>query len=259
MMKNKQNKKERFQTIEINFDEYIYNPECDDLKEMGEEAKIFISNKGVFIEDIETGERVDMSAYTSLFYEKNNKKKKIINKMIWNGENDINLNIFKKYDGIFAIDTSPCLISDKEIRVTGIVQLYKENEERYIGIIKNKIWVNSEIKGEEREVFAYAKTLDYIACNNHEKKRNIIFIDCNLDNLEDYNSRKKALIRDFYVPRNCELAYASSDAESDYIGNLILKEADKSAKECAKKIKIEGVKQEILNEEKSFSIKINYN
>jgi len=193
-----------------------------------------------------------------LFYERDNKKKKIINKTIWNGENDINLNILKNYDRIFAIDTSPCMISDKKISVTGIVQLYKESEEGYIGVVKNKIWENCEVKDEEREVFAYAKILEHIAYNNLEKKNNIIFIDCNLDKLEDYNCRKKALIRNFYVPCNCELAYASSDVESDYIGNMLLKEADKSAKDCVQKIKLEGLKQGILEKEKSFSIKINY-
>jgi len=67
-------------------------------------------------------------------------------------------------------------------------------------------------------------------------KNILVIVDAHLDELGLYNSGEKPVLREFYLPKNVNLMYASADVGKEHIVNKVMSQADKAATKMTKQI-----------------------
>ena len=255
------NRKERELKLGVNLDDLIYNPEIDsedDVEVILEPVNLVINTgtgkahieyeKGEFIKDVDT--------YIANTYERENGKTKFINySIVKNGINEID-NLFH-YDHIIAVDTNSIMIDKTVISITTTLFCYKIEEglytQEYI-----KVWNNNNFTLEQREKVAWCVVIENVGKQLSENKQVAIITDHDLDNINDYNSGKKAIFPGFYLPNNFNLLYASADTGSEFITNKLISICEKESANITSLIKQARNLGDWLNysEEKSFIMQV---
>lgn len=138
----------------------------------------------------------------------------------------------KNFDFICAVDTNTKVIQGKTVSATAImiVTPIPQGEGRFWKFDLPFCLEFVELK-EPRENFGWV-----VACQelwNASKVTNAtriaMIVDSDLGNINAYNQRKKPLYASFYLPKNVQLLYATSDAAKDEIPNKALAVADSVA------------------------------
>lgn len=139
----------------------------------------------------------------------------------------------KNFDVVYAADTNTKPIHDGKHQFSigwvlkGIITQTHENG----GIISFEPfaiygWVWSGAHKIEQET--WAKAIQKIQEEGPEDRRIGFVVDSDLGNLEAYSNRSLPLIKDYYLPSNFKLIYASAD-RSDEWPNQMIKRCDKLA------------------------------
>ena len=142
--------------------------------------------------------------------------------------------VLERFDFIYAIDTNCKFVSLAKISVTGVVGGVN-NEPSIPGHtairyrpIKCIELLNPEGKFEN---LAWKMVIEGICAAPNFKKTNKIalIVDSDLGNIKSYNSYSKPIFKKFYLPKNFQIIYASSDSGKENIANQMITLADKVA------------------------------
>jgi len=165
------------------------------------------------------------------------RKEKVVRKYpIDTGEINLHPDVgLMQYDTFYAIDTNTS--KESEISVTGVI---KGVVEKSIGGTKKGIRFRSApsyvVRGKTKspESSAWRYLLENGVESNDGKT--LLIVDSELSDLEDFNSRKKPISGDYFLPNNVQLMYASADVGKEHITNKVISMADRLASQLLRKI-----------------------
>lgn len=167
-------------------------------------------------------------------------------KLIFNP--DISL---EKFDRIFAIDTNTKVVNGEIISVSCIV-LCKLTRDKNNLLFAEFAPVHClefrNIHGVAENI-AWMRAIQFVTANpayNMNLKFGII-VDSDLGNISSYNNRSKPIYSDFYLPKNIELIYASTDVGKEYLANKLISLYDKDATKLLEDIMLNKVTNENLH------------
>lgn len=139
------------------------------------------------------------------------------------------------FDAIFAIDTNTKQINDDAVSISCIWECYAKmvEAEQKIKISHGKVgnlcFKNCPDNMSERIAWFRLARLIHSNPKYKTNQKIAIITDHDLSNHPHYNSKKLPIYDDFYLPDNIKLLYASSDADSANIFNMLIKKCDKDA------------------------------
>lgn len=220
--KNKNTKKPRITTVTLDMGKsttangYMYDPKT---------GKVAVLNNGEILKP--------QKAFVEQSYERT-KKPKVLNRI--ETHPDIlfaNPNrILEQFDTIYAVDTNTKVINSRKVSVTGIVVgenikniIQKQTAIRYRAIFClefRNLSCKPENLGWSEAIKGICRTSKY-----NKRKRIALVVDSDLGLLDAYNNREKPLIKDYFLPENFSLIYASTDSGKENISNKMLKLADR--------------------------------
>ena len=155
---------------------------------------------------------------------------------------EINDALEKNFDIVFAIDTNTRKIREFSISVSGVIKCQKVFAIDPIAIAK-RYWQFftpfcmefTEVKSKP-ENLAWMMLIDYLTSPSKHmlNKRIGLIVDSDLGNLNQYNLRISPIYERFFLPKNIQLIYASSDVGREFFPNQMLKLADKASNMCLK-------------------------
>ncbi len=109
------------------------------------------------------------------------------------------------------------------------------------------------------ENFAWHIVLETIQKSNALNKTSKIalVVDSDLANLDSYNKRESCYFRDFYLPQNIILIYASSDAKNNSLINYSISLCDKTANQLMQ-MEQELIQSSVINDNNPNKSKVNF-
>lgn len=154
--------------------------------------------------------------------------------------------LLRNSDLLFAVDTNTRTINSLRHSVGCFVlcEIFRESQSK--GTFKWSIPFCIHFTGHgEPERFSWKVLSDHIESDDELRQipRIVIVVDSDLDNIPSYNDGSMPILRTFYLPKNIQLTYASSDSGNKYIANKLISAADKTAKRILGEIeagRIEG-------------------
>lgn len=193
--------------------------------------------------------------YSETTYDRENKDPKIIARTPQSNRSlttDQNIAIYKDFDLLLSVDTNTEKIKSKNVSVVGVViiGLDKLSEfEIYCDFRVPFCLEYIEVVSEPENFGWWAalgalKDLGYL-----DKSGRIgVIVDSDLGNINKYNSRELPIYDNFFLPKEVNLIYASSDVGKEIIANKALAVADSVARQCISAIKTGVIP---FNEQKS--------
>jgi len=133
------------------------------------------------------------------------------------------------YDLIYAIDTNTKNIKNCAVSICCAVSCEIDIEnDKVCGTIRSQHLF--EFRDQRGAIENYA--WHFLINNLIENSINIrvgIIVDSDLDNIPKYNNRELPIINDYFLPKNINLIYASSDAGKEFITNKLISLCDREA------------------------------
>lgn len=149
-----------------------------------------------------------------------------------------------EFDVIYSIDTNTKQISNDMVSVSSINKWYaKKTQVAQIEISqeehRNIFFKNCP--NNESEKFAWYKLITILTSSPiyNENLRIALITDHDLSNHPKYNDRVKPIFKDFYLPYNFTLIYASGDKKENIL-NMLIMECDKDAHNITKLLEKKG-------------------
>lgn len=142
--------------------------------------------------------------------------------------------VLENFDVIYAIDTNCKIIDFTKVFVTCVVG-GTNLEPRIPGYTAVRYGPRKCIEflslEEKFENLGWKIVIDMIraAPNYNENQKVALIVDSDLGNIELYNTFSKPIYDKFYLPKNFQLIYASSDSGKENLANQMISLADKSA------------------------------
>lgn len=144
-----------------------------------------------------------------------------------------------KFDLIFAVDTNTVDVDDQKLSITCVVLCRFERTSHHLEAKFAPINCLEfrNVRGNP-EVVAWVKTIQLIRANPNFRDgiRIGLIVDSELGLLDEFNSRQKAILGDFFLPTNFQLLYATSDSGKEYLANTLLATCDKDATDMIDRI-----------------------
>jgi len=146
--------------------------------------------------------------------------------------------VLQGYDNLFAIDTNTKSIDGNDISVSVVVHAYVENTGQdvilnFVAVTAFEFW---NVAGSPEKLGWYA-LVDAIITNEAFQNKNAgIIVDSDLGCLEDINSQREYVLKDFLLPERYKLIYASADLSNNG-ANKLIKHCDKRANEVMEYIR----------------------
>lgn len=147
----------------------------------------------------------------------------------------------EQYDRLFAIDTNTKKSNDCLISITCIVIGIPEKI-NLVGHTAIRIGPRHCLEfwnaNENPEHIGWCESILGIRRSpEYSENKNIgLVVDCDLGRLGKINEMKEPILRDFYLPENFKLIYASADTGKDNVLNFMISLADKEATKLLKYI-----------------------
>lgn len=149
----------------------------------------------------------------------------------------------KNFDFLCAIDTNTTVIQKKRVSVVSVVVM----ESIFVSVrdeIRRAWQFNFPFCFEFVEIREKPENLGWVVaiqemtkCGMLKEKKAIgLIVDSDLGNLSDYNSRKKPVFANFFLPKNVKLIYASADSGKENPVNQMISTADSVASQALSKI-----------------------
>lgn len=183
-----------------------------------------------------SGEKVKADAiFSQTQYSRASGKDKVLYSISNIATFDILSFLAENFDAVWAIDTNTKNIDGQEISVVSILECYcRKTTSTRINIIYRKNG-NIAFKNCPRNVaekYAWMKLIPIIKANPNynENQRVALISDHDLNNHSRYNSHELPIYKDYYLPDNFILIYASSDTGKENILNKFIAECEKDAK-----------------------------
>ena len=147
--------------------------------------------------------------------------------------------IFIDFDVAYAVDTNTKKEDDGYFSVGVLVCgefLHKDDHDIEIkGKYETSFTSFNPQQPEGIEQRVWKAAIQYIIEKNQREmcasQRILIIVDCDLGNIPLYNNRTLPIVPSFYLPQNCVLSYASSDAGKESIANKMISMCDSLANE----------------------------
>lgn len=171
----------------------------------------------------------------------NGKKQKIISKI--ENVNSMSLNIGRyidTFDEIFAVDTNTKKIKGQYYSKGILAKLVKVKDDSSSFEIEISRIISSENNTfkPEMEQAVWNRAISELQVMIPEDKKIALIVNCDLENIEMYNTRKMKIRNDKFLPENFILIYASADI-SDSIFNKMIRFCDKEATRLLEEIEKE--------------------
>lgn len=183
-------------------------------------------------------------AYLQTIYKKTHGQKKLSklyldnNKLFIDSHNALR----SSFDLIYAIDTNTKKINESCISIACIVlckiKRLKEMK-KSLALFAPINWFEfRNIKGKQ-ENFVWKFVIEKITSNPDYDSNMMVclIVDADYGNINDFNSRKKPLFGNFYLPMNYTLVYAyAGSGRKDQLPNILISLCDKESKNLMKHI-----------------------
>lgn len=139
------------------------------------------------------------------------------------------------FDMIIAVDTNTKKIGTDTLSVSGIVRCRVQPTERpssyYVDFLSHGVFLfrncPQELSPEKFGWLIIIKEINGEQCN--DKKKYCLVSDHDLDNHNQYNSRKLPIFRNTYLSSNVALMYGRGDSSKENILNNLILRCDKEA------------------------------
>lgn len=243
-------------------------------KEDTKEHHIEMTPAGVFIYTDEKVAQI-LSSEIRTTYEKADKKgSKVVNRISIPGIIPLVTpdNIFCYFDVVLAVDTNTDI--ENKISVCSVVSINPDSNKNFstFSIDSNKGISAGRLSGgaTQEAIFAFKATnkknentawylvTEFIKLYSTlgKDKKYVIVVDSDLANIDRYNHRLIPYIKNYYLPKNIYLVYASSDLKNNSLLNYSIHLSDKNSKAI-----LESKKENIINffKEKSDPEKLTAN
>lgn len=215
--------------------------------EMDEPTKINsfeISNNGEIKLIDDNGEVIPKNIFQQTSYKrKNDKPNKVLNQIpLGESKYGIEINELSKFDIIFAVDTNTKNLGSKKVSITSRQCCENEKVENNNLLFKFYPFGLACISGipdkcEEKYGIKLLIT-EIIANPKFNKGMKIgIVVDHDLVNINEYNSKELPIYKDWYLPDDFILIYASADAGKEYLPNILISACDKEANKFFEEVK----------------------
>ncbi|WP_433816162.1 hypothetical protein [Flavobacterium johnsoniae] len=171
---------------------------------------------------------------TEIIYERASGKDKVLHSQYFDRNSfDFNFDdgLKNRYNMVFACDTNTKTIGQKKLSI-GCLCILGFSETEYSLIPIRAIAFSSEESDDvnpERVTWEYF--LKYINNDKYKESKICLFVDSELNKLNEINLGQNAVFKNYFLPKNITLNYASSDTGKEYIGNRLLSCADNASKE----------------------------
>lgn len=145
--------------------------------------------------------------------------------------------LFEHFNRVFAVDTN----TKKGVSSVCALEVFHKGRGRFkikVLAVKN---FRCQAEGEEEKT-AIRDLIEYI--KDSDSKISVV-TDHDLANHQKYNRREVPLLRDFYLPKNVKLAYASADKKNDSLENYLMWLCDKIAGESLRR-ELKGEKLDLI-------------
>jgi hypothetical protein len=152
----------------------------------------------------------------------------LLSNALWSNPDSVLLG----FDRIFAIDTNTRAVRGIPVSATGVVLA-----QPVIGLVPPLMKWAVRQSMEHRHVdcpperLGWKRFLELVARNERftTPSRVGLIVDSDLDSLRAFNERTQPILDDVYLPANVTMLYASSDGGSEYMGNHLIRVADRAA------------------------------
>ncbi len=133
------------------------------------------------------------------------------------------------FDTLYAVDTNQKQIMGETYSVGVVAELqWKIKEHGFFDIDASVLdyfpWIGKEDKLENRNWMTFIER--YLMEQKHATIKAGIIVDSDLGLIDRYNSRSLPIYKNFYLPENIELIYASADIKNDTIINHLISFCD---------------------------------
>lgn len=194
-----------------------------------------------------SGEEVKTDAvFSRTEYTRKSGKDKVLSSIPNKATMQVHRFLASEFDAVWAIDTNTKIIGNDAVSVSCIFECYaKKNEKDQrmdVRYRKNGNLLFKNRPDDESEKFAWFRLVTMIVSSQryHENLRIAIVTDHDLNKHSKYNSGKLPIYRDFRLPRNFTLLYASSDAGKEQLLNMLIAECDRDASRLLKELAENG-------------------
>lgn len=213
-----------------------------------EKFKEVIRESGEIFIRLFSGEKVKPNVVLSqVEYERKSGKSKALNCIYDKATLNIPEYLFKTFNMIFAIDTNTKQIEKDNVSIATIFECYVVGRVMKDGQLQgvncqcriNGILAFKNCPTEEAEKFSWFKLINILTSSRmyNANLKIAIITDHDLGNHLKYNNQEIPIFKDFYLPENFKLIYASSDAGKENIMNKFLAECDKCSAGILKELK----------------------
>ena len=174
-------------------------------------------------------------------------------KVVWQGPaGSLNVDqnqLLAKYDAIMAVDTGWDTIGEEVIAITTMVMVGNIviDPPRWSADVHFQTAFEFHGATEPPEIVGWCEAIRRLEATPEIAGRVAIVVDSELDALHDFNSRKRALMGELFLPESVELIYASAErGTTENIGNAAIAQCDKAAKELLKIIKAGDISEPLV-------------
>lgn len=136
---------------------------------------------------------------------------------------DFGIEVFTKFDSVFAIDTNKLKLNSKEFYLGVAFQfVYMAGKEPQIKPHLIKLF-KLDLNFEKPENYNWKKLIDFIMQHKqfNENKKIALVVDSDLENMPAYNKKTKPIYKEFILPDNFTLIYATSDKKGSFFNSMI--------------------------------------
>ncbi len=158
---------------------------------------------------------------------------------------DISTTLTSDFKTIYAIDTNTKRLNNDMISISCILECYVKKTEiaQQIKLFYRRHYLAfKNCPNNESERFAWFRLVVMItsALRYDGSPRIAVITDHDLNRHSKYNAKELPIHKDFYLPDNFTLIYASSDTGKENMLNMLIAECDKHASNILKELEEKG-------------------
>lgn len=194
-----------------------------------------------------SGEKMKADAvFSQTQYTRTTGKDKVLSSVPYIATLGIPASLASNFDAIWAIDTNTKQINDDMVSISCILECYakKTRTAQQIKVLyrKHGNMAFKNCPNNESEKFAWFRLVAMITSGQgySENLRIAVITDHDLSRHSKYNTKELPIYKDFYLPDNFTLVYASSDTGKENILNMLITECDKDATNILKELEEKG-------------------
>lgn len=219
-------------------DQYVYIGHKEPLQGLS------FNNGQILVHPISGGIEKADAVFSQTQYTTKNGKDKVLSCIPNIATINIPAYLVSEFDVIYSIDTNTKQISNDMVSVSCIKKWYVKKTQA------TQIEISQEERGgiffkncpdSESERFAWYKliTMFFTSPTYSDKLRVAVLTDHDLSNHPKYNNREIPIFKNFYLPCNFALIYASGDKKENIL-NMLIMECDKDARNILELLEKKG-------------------